>query len=177
MGTAYVLAAGQGEVAEMLKGMVVLIDPLANPDGRERYVQSFRQRIGETPNPNRVAAEHWEPWPGGRQNHYLLDLNRDWAWATQQESRARIAAYRAWEPQVFVDFHEMGSDSSYFFPPAADPVHPQIDRRVVSWLETFGRGNAEAFDRQGGSISRGRITTSFIPATATPIPACAAPWA
>src|SRR5260370_19152791 len=51
---------------------------------------------------------------------------------SQQESRSRIAAYRAWEPQVYVDFHEMGTDSSYFFPPAADPVHPRIDRRVIS---------------------------------------------
>lgn len=163
MGALYVLAAGQGEIAEMLKGMVVLIDPLVNPDGRERYVQSFGQRIGETPNPNRVAAEHWEPWPGGRQNHYLLDLNRDWAWATQQETRARIAAYRSWEPQVFVDFHEMSSDSSYFFPPSADPVHPQIDRRIVSWLETFGRGNAEAFDRLGWVYFKGENYDLFYP--------------
>ena len=149
MGAAYLLAAGQGDFARMLENMVVLIDPLSNPDGRERYVSGFEQRRGAEPNPNRSAAEHWEPWPGGRQNHYLIDLNRDWAWASQQETRHRIAAYRSWEPQVYVDFHEMGSESSYFFPPSAEPIHPQIDRRVVSWLETFGRGNAEAFDKLG----------------------------
>ncbi len=149
MGTAYVLAAAQGETAEMLKDVIVLIDPLQNPDGRERYVNSYRQRRGSEANPRRASAEHWEPWPGGRQNHYMIDLNRDWAWASQQETRQRIAAYRAWEPQVYVDFHEMGSDSSYFFPPAAEPIHPQIDRRILSWLDTFGRANASAFDRQG----------------------------
>jgi hypothetical protein len=149
MGAAYVLAAGQGETAEMLKGVVVLIDPLQNPDGRERYVNGYKQRRGDAANPRRAAAEHWEPWPGGRQNHYLIDLNRDWAWVSQQETRQRIAAYRSWEPQVYVDFHEMGSDSSYFFPPAAEPIHPQIDRRILSWLDTFGRANASAFDRQG----------------------------
>jgi hypothetical protein len=149
MGTAYVLAAGQGETAEMLKDVVVLIDPLQNPDGRERYVNGYKQRRGDEANPRRAAAEHWEPWPGGRQNHYLIDLNRDWAWATQQETRQRIAAYRSWEPQVYVDFHEMGSDSSYFFPPSAEPIHPQIDRRILAWLDTFGRANATAFDRQG----------------------------
>ncbi|HET9229266.1 MAG TPA: M14 family zinc carboxypeptidase, partial [Thermoanaerobaculia bacterium] len=153
MAAAYLLAAGQGDgtgsIARMLENMVVLIDPLSNPDGRERYVSGFEQRRGAEPNPNRSAAEHWEPWPGGRQNHYLIDLNRDWAWASQQETRHRIAAYRSWEPQVYVDFHEMGSESSYFFPPAAEPIHPQIDRRVVSWLETFGRGNAEVFDKLG----------------------------
>ena len=131
MGVAYLLAAGQGDgtgsIARVLENTIVLIDPLSNPDGRERYVSSFEQRRGNEPNPNRSAAEHWEPWPGGRQNHYLIDLNRGWAWASQQETRSRIAAYRSWEPQVYVDFHEMGSESSYFFPPAADPVHPRRD--------------------------------------------------
>jgi hypothetical protein len=149
MGTAYVLAAGQGETAEMLRDVVVLIDPLQNPDGRERYINGYKQRRGDEANPRRAAAEHWEPWPGGRQNHYLIDLNRDWAWATQQETRQRLAAYRQWEPQVYVDFHEMGSNSSYFFPPSAEPIHPQIDRRILSWLGIFGRANAAAFDRQG----------------------------
>jgi hypothetical protein len=149
MGTAYVLAAAQGETAELLKNVVVLIDPLQNPDGRERYVSAYRQRRGDEANLRRDSAEHFEPWPGGRQNHYLIDLNRDWAWASQQETRQRIAAYRSWEPQVYVDFHEMGSESSYFFPPSAEPINPQIDRRVLSWLDTFGRANAAAFDRQG----------------------------
>ena len=149
MGAAYVLAAAQGETAEMLKDLVVLIDPLQNPDGRERYVNGYRQRRGDDANPRRAAAEHFEPWPGGRQNHYVIDLNRDWAWASQQETRQRIAAYRSWEPQVYVDFHEMSSDSSYFFPPSAEPINPQIDRRILSWLDTFGRANAAAFDRQG----------------------------
>src|SRR3954471_16789274 len=149
LGAAYVLAAAQGETAEMLKDLVVLIDPLQNPDGRERYVNGYRQRRGDEANARRAAAEHWEPWPGGRQNHYLIDLNRDWAWASQQETRQRIAAYRSWEPQVYVDFHEMGTDSSYFFPPAAEPINPLIDRRILGWLDKFGRANAAAFDHQG----------------------------
>ncbi len=163
MGVSYLLAAGQGDFAKMLDNMVVLIDPLENPDGRERYVSGFEQRRGAAPNPDRSAAEHSEAWPGGRQNHYVIDLNRDWAWASQQETRFRIAAYRSWEPQVCVDFHEMGSDSSYFFPPAAEPIHPQIDRRVVSWLETFGRGNAEVFDKLGWVYFKGESYDLFYP--------------
>jgi hypothetical protein len=163
LATIYLLAAGQGEVEEILRNTIVLIDPLVNPDGRERYVSSFRQRAGDAPNPNRAAAEHWEPWPGGRPNHYLIDLNRDWAWVSQQETRQRIALYRSWEPHVYVDFHEMSSESSYFFPPAADPVHPRIDRRVVSWLDTFGRGNADAFDRMGWVYFKGENYDLFYP--------------
>ncbi|MFY9824251.1 MAG: M14 family metallopeptidase [Thermoanaerobaculia bacterium] len=149
MGTAYVLAAAQGEMAQMLESLVVLVDPLQNPDGRERYVNGFRQRRGDDANPRRASAEHFEAWPGGRQNHYVIDLNRDWAWASQQETRQRIAAYSSWEPQVYVDFHEMGTESSYFFPPAAEPINPLIDRRILGWLDKFGRTNAAAFDHQG----------------------------
>jgi len=163
LGTVYLLAAGKGDVEDLLRNCIVLIDPQVNPDGRERYITSYGQRRGEDPNPHRAAAEHWEPWPGGRQNHYLIDLNRDWAWASQQETRFRIAAYRSWEPQVYVDFHEMNSESSYFFPPSADPVHPQIDRRIVSWLDTFGRANAEAFDRQGWIYFKGESYDLFYP--------------
>ncbi len=149
MGAAYVFAAGQGDFGRLFEHTVVLIDPLMNPDGRERYLGSYEQRRGAEPNPRREAAEHAEPWPSGRVNHYLVDLNRDWAWATQPETRARLTAYRSWEPQVFVDFHEMSADSTYFFPPPAEPVHSRISRRTLSWLETFGRANAGAFDRLG----------------------------
>ncbi len=163
LGTAYLLAAAQGETAALLENVVVLIDPLQNPDGRERYVNGYKQRRGDEANPRRAAAEHYETWPGGRQNHYMIDLNRDWAWASQQETRQRIAAYRSWEPQVYVDFHEMSSESSYFFPPAAEPIHPQIDRRVLSWLDTFGRANADAFDRQGWIYFKGENYDLFYP--------------
>jgi hypothetical protein len=163
MAVAYVLAAGQGDIPGLLRNTIVLIDPLVNPDGRERYIHSYEERRGAEPNPRLAASEHWEPWPGGRQNHYLVDLNRDWAWASQQETRQRIAAYRSWEPQVYVDFHEMGAESSYFFPPPAEPVHPQISRRIVAWLDTFGRANASAFDRQGWVYFKGQSYDLFYP--------------
>ena len=176
MGTAYVLAAAQGETAELLKNVVVLIDPLQNPDGRERYVNAYRQRRGDEANLRRTAAEHFEPWPGGRQNHYLIDLNRDWAWASQQETRQRIAAYRSWEPQVYVDFHEMGTESSYFFPP-----RPSRSIRRSTAASSPGSTPSAAptpppSTTRGGSTSRKRTTTSSTPATATPTRACAAPW-
>ncbi len=161
---AYTLAAAKGETAELLDSMIVLLDPLANPDGRERYVASFEQRRGRVANPTAEAAEHAQPWPGGRTNHYLFDLNRDWAWATQPETRARIAAYRQWEPQAFVDFHEMNSESTYFFPPAAEPIHARISRRTVGWLEAFGRANAAAFDAEGWLYFKGENYDLFYPA-------------
>ncbi len=146
---AYTLAAAppQSELAKSLDDMVVLIDPLVNPDGRDRYVAFYQGAAGEKPDGDPLSLEHREPWPSGRPNHYLIDLNRDWAWLTQRETRARVSAYRLWEPHVYVDFHEMGVEQTYFFPPAADPVHPLLEGNTVDWLEIFGRANAEAFDR------------------------------
>ena len=149
MAAAYLLAAVGDPWADWLERVVVLIDPLANPDGRERYVNFYESRRGRSPDPLADAAEHWEPWPGGRQNHYLVDLNRDWAWATQRETRHRLAAYRGWEPQVYVDFHEMSTGSTYYLPPAAQPVNAEIGGHQAKWGQRFGQANAAAFDRYG----------------------------
>ncbi|HEU4522939.1 MAG TPA: M14 family zinc carboxypeptidase, partial [Thermoanaerobaculia bacterium] len=135
--------------SRLLDELVIVIDPLQNPDGRERYVEWFRRTRGREPNANPDAFEHTEPWPGGRYNHYLIDMNRDWTWMSQRESRARVAEYRGWNPQVFVDFHEMSYQSSYFFPPDAKPINANLPREIEQWLELFGRANAEEFSRRG----------------------------
>src|SRR5262245_57607664 len=134
--------------AALLDNLVVLIDPLQNPDGRERYVQWFIRARGAQVDTNVESFEHSEPWPGGRTNHYLIDMNRDWAWTSQQETQARVAEYRKWNPQVFVDFHEMGHQSSYFFPPDARPINANLPKEVETWLDKFGRANAAEFTKK-----------------------------
>jgi hypothetical protein len=135
--------------AALLENLVIVIDPLQNPDGRERYVQWFIRARGAEVDPNNEAFEHAEPWPGGRTNHYLIDMNRDWAWTSQQESVARVSEYRKWNPQVFVDFHEMGYQSTYFFPPDARPINANLPKDVEMWLDKFGRANAAEFTKRG----------------------------
>ena len=114
-------------------------------------MRSFgRQRLAPDPSP--WAAEHWSTWPGGRTNHFLFDLNRDWAFLTQAESRARVGGLpAAGGPQVFVDLHEMGRHSSYFFPPPTDPINPHIPRIISrgstsSGGPTRGRSTQRGFD-------------------------------
>jgi len=137
------------ENARLLDDLVVIIDPLENPDGRERYIQWFHRTRGLKANSNPDAYEHQEPWPGGRFNHYLIDMNRDWAWQSQKETQVRVAAYRQWNPQVFVDFHEMFYSSTYFFPPDAKPINANLPKAVEDWLEVFGRANAAEFSKRG----------------------------
>ncbi|MDD5545025.1 MAG: M14 family metallopeptidase, partial [Acidobacteriia bacterium] len=147
---AYRLAAGNDvDTKFIIENTVAVIDPLVNPDGRERYVNFYEETEGKMPSTDLNAAEHHEDWPGGRVNHYLFDLNRDWAWQTQRETQARIKMYRQWNPQVHVDYHEMGTDSSYYFPPNALPINENISPQVVKWLKIFGKENAAAFDAHG----------------------------
>ncbi|MEX2117251.1 MAG: M14 metallopeptidase family protein [Bacteroidota bacterium] len=162
--TAYQLCAGTDpQTTALLDSLIILIDPNVNPDGRERYVRWINGAVGVEPNPNPDAAEHHEPWPGGRTNHYYFDLNRDWSWMTQGETRARIALYRRWMPHVHVDFHEMGYRSSYFFFPAAVPLHEAFPEEVRTWGAIYGKGNAEALDRFGIPYYTGEYFDLFYP--------------
>lgn len=163
MWTAWDLVRGAPEVAGVLDSLVVVIDPVTNPDGRDRYVNWYRQARGARPNPSPEAREHWEPWPGGRFNHYLFDLNRDWAWATQAETRARLATWDRWTPQVHVDFHEMNYASSYFFFPATPPINPLYPAHILDWGTYFGAANARAFDEHGWEYYTGEGFDLFYP--------------
>ncbi|HKI84917.1 MAG TPA: M14 family metallopeptidase, partial [Candidatus Krumholzibacteria bacterium] len=149
---AYHLAADRSEqTQELLEHLVVLIDLCQNPDGRRRFLQhlrSFTRQVGG-PDPHPEAIEHTQLWPTGRYNHNFFDLNRDWAFLTQPETRARVAAFLNWRPQVFLDLHEMRSSSTYFFPPSALPHNPLLPQELQSWLELYGKANANAFDAAG----------------------------
>lgn len=134
---------------EWLKNTVVIIDPCINPDGRDRYVSWFSSVSGKTANPQLIAREHREPWPGGRTNHYNFDLNRDWAWQTQTESRQRIAVYQQWMPHIHVDYHEQFIDNPYYFAPAAQPFHEVITTWQREFQKTIGINHATYFDEQG----------------------------
>ena len=132
-----------------LKNTVVVIDPCLNPDGRERYVNFYNPVRGATPDANLDSREHREPWPGGRVNHYYFDLNRDWAWQTQKESRARVGLYNSWLPQIHVDYHEQGVNAPYYFAPAAEPFHKDITAWQRDFQTQIGRNNAKYFDQNG----------------------------
>ncbi|MCV5900335.1 hypothetical protein OFN63_29995, partial [Escherichia coli] len=92
------------------------------------------------------VREHSETWPGGRPNHYYFDLNRDWAWQTQVETRQRIQRYNQWYPQVHVDFHEQGYNSPYYFAPAAEPYHDVITPWQRELQVIIGKNHAKYFD-------------------------------
>ena len=148
MWTVHDLLTGADGLEGVLDSLVVIFDPVANPDGRERYIHFFVSNTQVRDNPSPRIRERREPWPGSRFNHYLFDLNRDWAWLSQQETRDRLVRFHRYNPHVHVDVHEMGYRSSYFFFPAAEPINDIFPEHILEWGRRFGDGNAEAFDRE-----------------------------
>ncbi len=160
----HLLAAQDDPVVDLIRReALVIIDPMQNPDGRARFI--YQNLLGQAaiPDPEPASAEHDEPWPGGRSNHYLFDLNRDWFAQTQPESRGRVGFLLEWMPQVVVDLHEMGGDSTYYFPPGADPPNPHLTRTQANWLELFGQANAAKFDARGFAYFNREVYDAFYP--------------
>ena len=160
----HLLAARDDATVELIRReAIVIIDPMQNPDGRARFV--FQNLFGQASSPDAepAAAEHDEPWPGGRSNHYLFDLNRDWFAQTQPESRGRVKLMLEWMPHVAVDLHEMGADSTYYFPPAAEPPNPQVTKAQADWYGVFGAAIAARFDERGISYFNREVFDAFYP--------------
>ena len=159
----HLLASRDPEVAEWLNNVVVVIVPTQNPDGRDRFMNRYYEALGLQPDPDGLSVERDEPWPNGRPNHYLFDLNRDWFAQTQPETRGQSALIRQWRPQVVVDAHEMGTDDPFFFPPEAEPLNPLLPEAQLHARHIFGRGNAAAFDREGVEYYTREVFDAFYP--------------
>ncbi|WP_394970798.1 M14 metallopeptidase family protein [uncultured Croceitalea sp.] len=151
--TAYTMVASESsEINKYLNNSVVFIDPTINPDGRDRHTQWANMYQGNPLVADPQDAEHNEYWPMGRTNHYWFDLNRDWLLGINPESRGKLNWYHEWYPNVVTDFHEMGSQSSYFFEPmkangSLDPIMPKENYEDLNNL--FGDYFSKALDSIG----------------------------
>jgi hypothetical protein len=165
MAEAYHLLAARGDPAVdlILAESLVLIDPVENPDGRARFVQHNVMSRARWPNEATYSAEHDEPWPGGRVNHYLFDLNRDLFIQSQPETRGKVDVFLEYWPHIVADLHEMGGNSTYFFPPTAPPANPWYGDRQVALMDVFGRANASVFDLRGFAYFNRDVYDLFYP--------------
>lgn len=163
--TAYHLLAAEGDetVETIFDNALIIIDPTQNPDGRARFVNSFESARGLEPSPDRYAVEHDQPWPRGRYNHYLFDLNRDWFALTQPETRGKVREMQVWWPQIVVDSHEMSGDSTYFFAPSAEPFNPNIEDNQRRTQELIGRNHVGYFDELGYHYFTREVYDAFYP--------------
>ena len=160
---AYWLVAGEDELAQRIRReLVVLVDPIENPDGRERFLAQTLSFACVVPNPDSDDISHTTVWPWGRGNHYLFDLNRDWFSMVQPESR-RSAVIADWNPQLVVDSHEMGSHDTYLFSPPRAPFNPHLPRTHRGWGDRFAAEQARALDERGYGYYTGEWNEEFFP--------------
>jgi hypothetical protein len=150
---AYTLVASENiKIKRLIENSVVFIDPTINPDGRDRHSQWANQYKSINLVADSNDAEHNEMWPKGRTNHYWFDLNRDWLLAINPESRGKLKWYHSWYPNVVTDFHEMGTNSNYFFEPmkrnaSLKPLIPDENYSVLSPI--FAEYYVKALDSIG----------------------------
>jgi len=146
------LASQQPEIERFREEAVIFVDPVINPDGRDRHTHWANMFQGDPLVSDPIDAEHNEAWPRGRTNHYWFDLNRDWILGIHPESRGKLDWYHQWYPNVVTDFHEMGSNSTYFFEPmkpngSKDPIMPEENYTTLN--DTFASYFSEALDDIG----------------------------
>ncbi len=148
---AYWLVASESDAARAARrDLVVLVDPMFNPDGIARFAQWANGHRGQNVVADAYHREHREPWPSGRTNHYWFDLNRDWFSLVHPESQARAARFQAWKPNIMNDHHEMGTDKTYFFQPGVPTRNnPTTPERVYALHQRLAEFHAEALDKLG----------------------------
>ncbi len=149
LAVAYYLAAANN-IDDLLNNVVILFDPSFNPDGLQRFAYWANTNRSKNINPDPNDREYSEIWPRGRTNHYQFDMNRDWLPVQLPESKARIATFHKWLPNILTDHHEMGSNSSFFFQPGipsrTNPLTPQLNQDLTKEIATY---HAKALDKIG----------------------------
>ena len=141
------VAANDAETSNWREESVIIVDPMINPDGRDRYITWYKSSQAHVLNSDINDLEHDEIWPGGRTNHYWFDLNRDWVWLVHPESQGRISLYQQWMPQVHMDFHEQGANNNYFLMPGTTPRNYELPGNYEDYADVFGRGAVKRFDQ------------------------------
>ena len=119
----HLIASEDKDILDLLDDMIIIVDPLMNPDGRARFAKNLEQFRGTAPNYDDQSLIHTGDWPYGRTNHYFYDLNRDWIYLTQPETIGRVALINEWRPQIMVDAHEMGAQDTFMTGPAREPIN------------------------------------------------------
>lgn len=145
----YLLASDDEQASRLREQLVIIIDPLMNPDGRARFLKMVAEHRGTSPNVDDQSLLHTGYWPRGRGNHYLFDLNRDAILGVHPETRGRVRAIGEWNPVLLVDAHGMGAQETHLFSPPREPINPNIPASRHHWSALFARDQARAFDQHG----------------------------
>ncbi len=159
----HLIAAENADVTRLLEDVMVIIDPLQNPDGRDRFLKMIAENRGTTPNVDDQSLQHTGYDARGRGNHYFFDLNRDPLFGVHPETRGRMNAVARWNPVLVVDAHGMGPQETHLFSPPREPVNLHFPASDAQWGRLFARDQAAAFDRHGLVYYHGEWNEGWYP--------------
>ena len=159
----HLIASKDDDILELLDNMVIIVDPVMNPDGRARFAKNLEQYRGTAPNYDDQSLIHTGDWPFGRTNHYYYDLNRDWVYLTQPETPGRVAPINEWQPQILVDAHEMGAQDTFMTGPAREPINKNLDYDLIKWGNVFAKDQGNEFDRRNWRFYTGEWHEDLYP--------------
>ena len=159
----HLIASKDDDILELLDNMVIIVDPVMNPDGRARFAKNLEQYRGTAPNYDDQSLIHTGDWPFGRTNHYYYDLNRDWVYLTQPETQGRVALINDWKPQILVDAHEMGAQDTFMTGPAREPINKNLDYDLIKWGNVFAKDQGNEFDRRNWRFYTGEWHEDLYP--------------
>ena len=135
------LASDSEETKDILENTIILLDPSMNPDGHQRFSQWANNNKNQSLNPDSNDREYNQYWPRARTNHYWFDLNRDYLPNQLIESNLKIQTYTEWLPNIMTDFHEMGTNSTYFFQPGVpqrkNPLISDLNQDLTKEIATY----------------------------------------
>ena len=121
---AYRLAVSdQPMIRRIRENLVVLINPVSNPDGRDNQVQWFYRYLkGKT---DRASLPRQAPPYWGK--YVFVDINRDAHQLTQETTKAVARMFFDWHPTVIHDLHEgepflMSWNGTGPYNPNVDPI-------------------------------------------------------
>ena len=128
----------------VLDSVVFMAIPIYNADGNEAVGPQERNR----------PSQNGPQLVGGRASAQELNLNRDYVKAEAPETRASLAMFNAWNPDVFVDLHTTnGSYHGYAltYSPPLNPAGPLASYTQTVWLPLLrermrARHSFETFD-------------------------------
>jgi hypothetical protein len=138
------------EMQRIRDDVILLLNPVINPDGLDISTNWYRQNRG-------TAFE--TTGPPILYHHYVgHDNNRDWFMILQPETQAvSEMIYHEWYPQIVYNHHQTGPPwARMFIPPFADPVNPHIPAGVITGVNLVGAAMHQRFaeEEKPGVISR-----------------------
>jgi hypothetical protein len=110
-----------GDLRPLLKQLVILVAPIYNADGNEKFNVM-----------NRTAQHGPVAGVGTRENAKGLDLNRDHMKLDSAEARAFVGALNRWDPHVGIDLHTTNGSYHGYHLTYAPTLNPNADPRLIA---------------------------------------------